>query len=148
MSTEKMSTIETSAEKAARLEREAAAKQQLDAVKAAQHDEKVEERRAKETPEQRQKREAEEKAQEYTINQLGRIDEIRAQLGRANENYKASTSQVFQRLQAIVGDANPVVSKAAKAVADEYGIPIDPHGFQQPKLPKGAPSPFATKDGE
>lgn len=148
MNTDKTAANETSSEKAARLEREAALKTQLDAVKAARHDAEVEEKRAKETPEQRVKREADEKAQEYTVNQLGRLEEIRAQLGRANENYKASTSQMFQRLQGMVGDANPIVSKAAKAVADEYGIQIDPHGFQQPKLAKGAVSPFATKDGE
>ncbi len=146
MSTEKVTPAnETSAEKAARETREAALKAQLDASKTALHDEKVEERRLKETPEQRQKREEQERAQQYTTNQLGRIEEIRAALGRANENYKASTSQVFQRLQGMVGDANPVVSKAAKALADEYDIQIDPHGFTQPKLPKGAPSPFAEE---
>ncbi len=95
-----------------------------------------------ETPEQRRKREYDESEAAKVLNQLGRIEEIRAELARASENYRHSSGQSFQRLQAMIGPHAPAeVNKAAKAVADAFDIPLSNAGLKQPPTPKKH-SPF------
>lgn len=96
-----------------------------------------------ETREDREAREADEQKAAAKLQQLGRVEEIRASLGRNYENYAQSVDQAVTRLRAMVGPAtDPEVKKAAEAVADAFDITVTNKGLTQPKLPKGAKDPF------
>lgn len=96
-----------------------------------------------ETREDREAREADAQKEAAKLQQLGRVEEIRASLGRNYENYAQSVDQAVTRLRAMVGPStDPEVKKAAEAVADAFDITVTNKGLWQPKLPKGAKSPF------
>ena len=98
---------------------------------------------AVESKTEREKREAEEASEFTKLQQLGRIEEIRAELARGYENYAHSVDQAMVRLNGMVGGSvDRDVQKAARAVADAYDISLNLGGLKQPKAPKG-PSPFA-----
>lgn len=107
------------------------------------------ETRNSETREAREAREADEQKDAAKLQQLGRVEEIRASLGRNYENYAQSVDQAVTRLRAMVGPAtDPDVKKAAEAVADAFDITVTNKGLTQPKLAKGAKNPFERDTDE
>jgi hypothetical protein len=128
---------ETTAERNARLDQAAAAAAAKQSAKDAANDKAVAEARAKETPEARMKREAEEAAERGTADQLGRVEELRTILAHADTAYTSAVSSVAHRLQALeAAAANADVSKAVKAVADEFELDLEKARLMQPKAKK------------
>lgn len=90
----------------------------------------------------RERREAAELEMARRVNQLGRVEEVRASLARHAENYASAINQAYRRLQALANDPAPEVAKAAKAVAAAHELEVSAMGLKQPPTPKGH-SPFA-----